>query len=235
MQMTRFPHLQTPDWVLELRKQNGTYPATGQDQVKQSVNRTPPPPPAAPAGVQALQGEIAANGARQAEIRAELVRLDEEYQAAALRWDVDQDVTARTTMNACADKRRALQHELADLADELPRLQARLKAAQKAQRDAEHVEDLAAMERALDEFGPVAELFRQAAVDLVVLGDELVRRRQEIMRLRRKTTDWADHTGAAKCARDINAEAEIPPFFEAWLQGGARNVADCKRVMGITD
>lgn len=231
--MTRFPHIQTPAWVDALRQQNGTYPVTGVEEQKASVRREPPPPPAAPAGVQALQSEIAANNARQAEIRAELARLDEDYQAAALRWDVDQDVTARTTMNACADKRRALQHELADLADELPRLQKRLQAAQKAARDAEHVNDLEAIERALDEFGPVAELFRQAAVDLVVLADELVRRRQEIMRLRRKTVDWSDHTGAAKCARDINAEAEIPPFFEHWLQGGPRNVADARRAMGI--
>lgn len=232
MQMTRLP------WVgrgILPNNGQGTYPVTGVEEQKASVRRTPPPSPAAPAGVQALQSEIAANGARQAEIRAELVRLDEDYQAAALRWDVDQDVNARTTMNSIGDRRRALQHEQNDLADDLPRLQKRLQAAQRAARDAEHQQDLAALERALDEFGPVAELFRQAAVDLVVLADELVRRRQEIRRLRSKTVAWSDHTGAAKCGRDINAEAEIPPFFEAWLQGGPRNVADAKRVMGIQD
>jgi len=230
---TRYPVIHTPSWVEAVRRQGTTYPATGAQGVKDSVNRAQPPATPAPLGVQALQAEIAANGARQTAIKAELGVLEEAYQAAALRWDTEQVQAAYLEMNACADRRRGLQHELADLADDAPRLRSRLQAAQRAQRDAEHVADLEAIERALDEFGPIVEVYRQAALDLVVLADELVQRRQEINRLRRRTVDWSDHAGAAKCPRDINREAAIPPFEPVWLQGGPRQVADCKKSMGL--
>jgi hypothetical protein len=232
MQMTRFP------WVGRGVLPNGgqgTYLATGREEIKASVDRTPPAPPAAPAGVVALEQEIGANQARQAEIKVQLAELETVYAEAALRWDVDQLVQARTEMNAAADKMRSLRHEQNDLADELPRLQKRLAAARTAQRHAEHVEDLAQLERALDEFGPIVAEYAQCAVDLVVLADELTQRRGEILRLRRRTVDWSDHTGAPKCGRDINKEASVPPFYEVWLQGGARNVADAKRALGIQD
>lgn len=211
----------------------GTYPSTGTQAVKDSVNRTAPPTPPAPAGVAALEQEIAANQARTAEIRAELQRVDGDYERSALEWDTTQLVTARVEMNACGDKRRALAHELADLADELPRLNKRLAAAKTAQRHAEHVEDLAQLERALDEIGPIVEEYRQCAIDLVVLADELTQRRSEILRLRRKTEDWAQYTGAPRCERDITRESAMPQFYAEWLTGGPRNVADARRRLGI--
>lgn len=229
----RVPFLQRPAWADEVAKQNGTYPQTGVEQVKDSVNRAPKPGPAAPVGVQSLEREIASSTARQTEIRTELVQLDTDYEAAALGWDVDQDLTARNTMNAIAGKRRALQHELNDLAEDMPRLRKRLEAAKTAQRHAEHVEDLAQLERALDEFEPVVELYRQAALDLVVLADELNTRRQEIRTLRRRSDEWAQHSGAARCERDVNREAGVPRFFDSWLQGGARNLADAKKALGL--
>lgn len=229
----RNPFILRPAWVDEVGRQGTTYPPTGGDQVKASVNRTPPPPPPPPAGVAALEQEIAANAARTAEIRAELGRIDGEYEAAALAWDVDQDVTARVNMNACADKRRALAHELADLADELPRLQKRLAAAKTAQRHAEHQQDLEQLERALDEMQPVTAEYAQLCIDLVELSQELVQRRNEISRLRRRTNDWADHTGAARCGRDINREAYVPPFHDAWLDGSPRSLVDAKKAMGL--
>lgn len=209
------------------------YPVTGVQEVKDSVNRTPKPPPAAPAGVAALEAEIGANNARQDAIRAELAGLEEAYQAAALQWDVDQVVSARTEMNAAADKRRALQIELTELGDDLPRLQKRLQAARTAQRQAEHVEDLAQLERCLDEFAPVVAEYQQLCVDLVELAQELHTRRNEVVRLRRKTDEWAQHSGAERCPRDVSRESAIPPFYAQWLDGAARNVADAKKAMGL--
>ncbi len=230
---TRFPFLARPAWAEEVANRGGTYPATGREEVKNSVNRTPPAPPPAPAGVAALEAEIGANQARTAEIRADLQRVDIDYEASALEWDTTQLQAARLSMNAAADKRRALQHELADLADELPRLQKRLAAARTAQRHAEHVADLEALERSLDEFSPVVAEYQQLAVDLVELAQELHVRRNEIVRLRRRTDDWAQHSGAARCERDVNREAYVPPFYAQWLDGSARNVSDAKRALGL--
>lgn len=230
---TRFPHITRPAWADALRQQGTTYPVTGTEEVKNSVNRTPPPPPPTAAGVRALEAEIAANTARQGTVKLELAAVEEVYQSAALEWDTAQLVSARSEMNAASDKRRSLAHELADLTDELPRLQKRLAAAKTAQRHAEHLQDLEQLERCLDEIGPIIEEYRQCAIDLVVLADELSTRRVEINQLRRRTVDWSNHSGAPKCTRDVNAEAAIPTFYDTWLQGGPRNVADARRGLGI--
>lgn len=230
---TRYPVLRRPQWAVDLLQQKGTYPQTGEQAVRDSVRREAPPAPPAPVGEQALQAEIAANQARTAEIRAELAGLEEAYSASALEWDTAQSQTAKVSMLAAADKMRSLRHEQNDLADDLPRLQKRLQAAQRAKRDAEHTADLAELERGLDEFGPVVAEYQQLAYDLVVLADELTTRRSEINRLRRRTNDYATYSGLPRCERDINKEAFVPLFDVAWLQGGTRALELARRELGL--
>lgn len=231
---TRYPVLRRPQWAVDLLQQKGTYPQTGEQAVKDSARREAPPAPPAPVGEQALQAEIAANQARTAEIRAELAGLEEAYSAAALRWDVDQVQAAYVEMNAIGDKRRGLQIELAELTDDAPRLQARLTAARAERRRQEHEQDLDALDILLDEFAPILEQYKLAALDLVELATDLHRRRNEIRTLRGRIVNYCDFAHLDKPTRDVNRDSHIPPFFEAWTRDAdPRNADLCRRELGL--
>jgi hypothetical protein len=224
---TRFPWLPRTT-LADIRAAGGAAcEPTGRDLVKNSVRREPPPPPPAPEGVQALQQEIAANAARTAEIRVELARIDDEYTMAALLWDTAQDAAARERMNTAADARRALAHALADLADDAPRLQARLQAAKAEFRRQEHYADLERLDVLLAEFAPILAAYKVTALDLVDLATELQDRRTAIRQVWRRAFDYAEHTGLERPTKDLTRLTTIPQFREFWTSGerGARDLA----------
>jgi chromosome segregation ATPase len=199
------------------------------------VQRTPPPPPESPAGIAALEREIGQNASRQAGLRAELAAVDEQYSRAALEWDVSQLQTARVEMNRAADARRALQHELQDLVEDAPRLQARLQAAKTELRRQEHFADLERLDELLDAFAPLLVQYRAAAFDLVELAAELHPRRTAIRQLAARVRNYGDHTGLPKSTRDVSRETALPDLPERWFAGAAGAVAEARRVLGVVD
>lgn len=232
--MMRFPTIQRPAWAEALVKQNGTYPVTGVDEQRAAVRRDPPPAAPSPAGIQALQQEIAANSARQAEIRVELATLEEAYTAAALLWDTSQLVSARTEMNATADKRRGLTIELGELADDAPRLQARLKAARLALRAQQIDEDLATLPAIVAEYEDLDQEWRELAVELVTMFGDLVRLREGYRATVRRVEDACRETDTQAPPTSLGA-LRLPLFDDAWLDGAPRSVDAAKLAMGITD
>ena len=230
--MLRLPTLRKTTVAEIVNSQGNAYKRTGADTIRLAP---PQPAPAQPAGVQRLQEEMAANTQRQAAIRGELAQLEEEYAAAALRWDVDGELDAREAMNKAAAQRRALQFELNDLADDATRLQARLAAAQAAYRRAEHDADLARLERLCDEYAPILAEYKQAAVQFVALADDLQRRRGELRSLRTRIGQYADANGLDKPARNVSGETAIPQFSDTWLRGMAGSVEAVRRAMGLQD
>lgn len=207
----RFPFLTSPPMP-------EGYPVTGVEELKASARQSGRPAPMSPPSVARLEQDLADNAKRRAAIAAELPTVTAAYEAAALRWDVDQAQDGYISMCAANDKRRALLTEDAQLTDDAELLKRRLAAVRVAVRNEEHAEDLVKLERMLADVSPISQNYRALVVEAVEVGADLRGRVAAIRQLYSRCRDYAEHTGAPPPPDEAKrAGALLPAVRDAWF------------------